>query len=90
MPSTGPTTAPGLPPASTIEDFGPTAPPDLGPKDAVDRREAFLGAPADQQTVSLKRLSSPAGPYVVQAGTTIPAALVTGLRSDFRDRSSPR
>ena len=51
--------------------------------DAVDPRQSFLDGPADQHTVSLDRLSGPAGPYVIQAGTTIPAALVTGLRSDL-------
>jgi type IV secretory pathway VirB10-like protein len=44
---------------------------------------AFLSAPADRQTVSTERVQAPASPYVVQAGTVIPAALITGLRSDL-------
>ncbi|MGH1558204.1 hypothetical protein ACRAWD_11210 [Caulobacter segnis] len=30
----------------------------------------------------MERLQAPASPYVLQAGAVIPAALVTGLRSD--------
>ncbi|MEJ0066185.1 MAG: TrbI/VirB10 family protein [Caulobacteraceae bacterium] len=44
---------------------------------------AFLQGPADRQTVSAERVQAPASPYVVQAGTVIPAALITGLRSDL-------
>lgn len=38
--------------------------------------------PHDPRTTSLERLQAPASPYVLQAGAVIPAALVTGLRSD--------
>ncbi len=48
-----------------------------------DRKSAFLSASADQRTTSAERLQSPASPYVVQAGSVIPAALVTGIRSDL-------
>ncbi|WP_159731557.1 TrbI/VirB10 family protein [Methylosinus sp. Ce-a6] len=48
-----------------------------------DRKTAFLTAATDRRTVSLDRLAKPASPYVVQAGTVIPAALITGLRSDL-------
>jgi type IV secretion system protein VirB10 len=44
---------------------------------------AFLNAPVDRRTTSSERLQAPASPYVVQAGTVIPAALITGLRSDL-------
>ncbi|MFX8727588.1 hypothetical protein ABTM60_20115, partial [Acinetobacter baumannii] len=44
-----------------------------------DRKTAFLNAPVDRRTVSEDRLASPPSPYVVQAGTVIPAALITGL-----------
>jgi len=37
---------------------------------------------ADPRTTSPERLQSPASPYVLQAGAIIPAALITGLRSD--------
>jgi type IV secretion system protein TrbI len=48
-----------------------------------DRKTAFLTASTDKRTVSPDRLTKPASPYVVQAGTVIPAALITGLRSDL-------
>lgn len=48
-----------------------------------DRKTAFLSAPVDRRTVSDDRLSNPPSPYVVQAGTVIPAALITGIRSDL-------
>lgn len=51
--------------------------------DAIDQRQAFLKAPVDRRTTSGERLAEPASPYVVQAGSVISAALVTGLRSDL-------
>jgi len=42
---------------------------------------AALAGP-DPRTTSLERLQDPASPYLLQAGAVIPAALVTGLRSD--------
>lgn len=37
---------------------------------------------ADPRLTSLERLQAPASPYILQVGAVIPAALVTGLRSD--------
>ena len=48
-----------------------------------DRKLAFMNAPVDRRTTSPDRLARPASPYVLQAGTAIPAALITGLRSDL-------
>jgi type IV secretion system protein VirB10 len=48
-----------------------------------DRKLAFLNAPVDRRTTSPDRLARPASPYVLQAGAVIPAALITGLRSDL-------
>lgn len=42
-----------------------------------------LDGPVDQRTTSPDRLTPPASPYVVQAGAVIPAALITGIRSDL-------
>ncbi|WP_449043469.1 TrbI/VirB10 family protein [Paracoccus versutus] len=50
---------------------------------AQDRHAAFLGAAADRITVSPDRVEPPASPYVLQAGSVIPAALITGIRSDL-------
>ena len=65
---------------------GPTpAPPvDAGAaQNMQDRKAAFLNASTDRSTVSDDRLQAKASPYVVQAGTVIPAALITGIRSDL-------
>ncbi|MBO6756401.1 MAG: TrbI/VirB10 family protein [Roseibium sp.] len=51
--------------------------------DAIERRQAFLDQPVDRRITSGERLADPASPYVLQAGSVIPAALVTGLRSDL-------
>ena len=50
---------------------------------ATDRQRAFVDAPVDWRTVSTDRLTAPASPYVLHAGSVIPAALVTGIRSDL-------
>lgn len=43
---------------------------------------AFLNAPVDRRTVALDRVIPPASPFVLQAGSVIPAALTTGIRAD--------
>lgn len=48
-----------------------------------DRKLAFVNGPVDRRTVSQDRVANPASPYVVQAGTVIPAALLTGIHSDL-------
>lgn len=48
-----------------------------------DRKLAFVNAPVDRRTTSPDRLAKPASPFVVQAGTIIPGALITGIRSDL-------
>jgi len=44
---------------------------------------AFLNAPVDRRTVALDRVIPPASPFVLQAGSVIPAALTTGIRADL-------
>jgi len=62
----------------------PTPPVDAGAaQNMQDRKTAFLDAAIDRRTVSDDRLQAKASPYVVQAGTVIPAALITGIRSDL-------
>lgn len=70
-----PGTAPGL------ADFGLAGLPGQAP--AQDRQTAFLTGPADRQVVALDRVMAPASPYILQAGAVIPAALITGIRSDL-------
>src|SRR5260370_16819816 len=48
-----------------------------------DRKLAFLNGPIDKRTVSSERLEGPASKYIVQAGSVIPAALLTGIRPDL-------
>lgn len=48
-----------------------------------DRKLAFVNASVDRRTTSPDRLAKPASPFVVQAGTVIPGALITGIRSDL-------
>lgn len=46
-------------------------------------KRAFLAQASNQRTVSVERLTPPASPNIVQAGSIIPAALITGVRSDL-------
>lgn len=51
----------------------------------VDRQTsapAFLDRTAEQRTISLQRLEAPSSANLLQAGSIIPAALITGIRSD--------
>ncbi|MBN9070098.1 MAG: TrbI/VirB10 family protein, partial [Rhizobiales bacterium] len=48
-----------------------------------NRHTAFLNGPVDRQTVATDRVAPPASPYILQAGAVIPAALITGIRSDL-------
>ncbi len=50
---------------------------------AQDRQLAFINAPVDRRTMASDRITAPPSPYVVQAGAIIPAALITGIRSDL-------
>jgi type IV secretion system protein TrbI len=86
-----PTTPIALP-ATTAADQVPATqtgrvePPPFDPDSILnmqDRKLAFLTAGVDLKTVSPDRLTKPASRYVVQAGAVIPAALITGIRSDL-------
>ncbi|WP_421928644.1 TrbI/VirB10 family protein [Neoaquamicrobium sediminum] len=64
----------------------PADPPPLDPGSAQnmqDRKLAFVNAETNRRTVSTDRVQDKASPYVVQAGAVIPAALITGIRSDL-------
>lgn len=59
-------------------------PPDAGAAgDTQDHKVGFVNAGPDRRTVSPDRLAAKASPYVLQAGSVIPAALITGIRSDL-------
>jgi type IV secretion system protein TrbI len=48
-----------------------------------ERKLAFVNASIDTRTTSPDRVAAPASSYIVQAGNIIPAALITGIRSDL-------
>jgi type IV secretion system protein VirB10 len=48
-----------------------------------DRKVAFVNGAVDRKTVSPDHLENPVSRYVVQAGSVIAAALITGMRSDL-------
>lgn len=48
-----------------------------------DHKLAFLNQPSDRRAQSPERLQDVPDPHVLLAGTIIPAALITGLRSDI-------
>ncbi|MFC5393991.1 TrbI/VirB10 family protein [Bosea vestrisii] len=54
-----------------------------GQQTAQDKQLSFLNAPVDRRTTSSDRVMAPASPFVLQAGAVIPAALITGIRSDL-------
>jgi len=83
--------AAAAPAASPVDQktITPTGQADLPPLDPEsllnmqDRKSAFLNGAVDRKTVSPDRLENPVSRYVVQAGAVIPAALITGIRSDL-------
>ncbi|NKL53441.1 TrbI/VirB10 family protein [Rhizobium leguminosarum] len=84
-------TQPGTTPATPGSSTTPSLPGlDLaglagqpGQQSTQDRQLAFLNAPVDRRTTSSDRVMVPASPFVLQAGAVIPAALITGIRSDL-------
>lgn len=75
----------GIQPAMQLPELASAEPP-VDPdsvQNMQDRKMAFVDAEADRRTVSPDRLAKPASPYLVQAGAVIPAALITGIRSDL-------
>src|SRR5712675_2424445 len=80
------TTAPVAPPhVASQESATKTAPSsdETFTQNGQDSKLLFVNAPVDRRTTAPDRLSRPASPFVLQAGTIIPAALITGIRSDL-------
>jgi len=76
----------GAPATPTPPATGALFPSTLGSptaSDPVSNREEFLTRPGNTDTVIAQRMTPPPSPYILQAGTVIPAALITGLRSDL-------
>ena len=76
--SNGEPSSPGSPLSAEIAPIDPSTIQNM-----QDRKLAFVNAPADRRTVNPDRLEQPASRYVLQAGAVIPAALITGIRSDL-------
>jgi type IV secretion system protein VirB10 len=74
----------GTAPSTTLAIPAETPAIDTGSaQNMQDRKLAFVNGAVDRRTVSSDRLAKPASAYIVQAGTVIPAALITGIRSDL-------
>jgi type IV secretion system protein TrbI len=74
--------------ASTIAPNQPSqsaqsVPNDTFTQNGQDRKLAFVNASTDRTTTSPDRVTAPASSYVVQAGSIISAALISGIRSDL-------
>lgn len=69
----------GVPPAAEA----PAATPAAGPQSDAARKQGFLERASDRRTVSGERLTGLASPSILQAGSVIPAALITGIHSDL-------
>ena len=71
--------------ASTIasNQASQPAPNDTFTQNGQDRKLAFVNASPDRSTTSPDRVSPAVSPYVLQAGSIIPASLITGIRSDL-------
>lgn len=83
-PAGGPAASPSLQIPAVANPAGPSAVsanPGAGTDQATKRN--FLRASEGGQTESSYRVAQPSSPYVVQAGSIIPAALITGIRSDL-------
>ncbi|MFQ6163429.1 TrbI/VirB10 family protein [Sinorhizobium meliloti] len=71
-------------PNAVLQQPEATPPLDAGSaQNMQDRKLAFVNAEADRQTVSPDRVQEKASPYILQAGSVIAAALITGIKSDL-------
>ncbi len=73
----------GSTPSDTRVQLGQEVPSPSSSTDPQERKAAFVAGGARPATVNSGRLTAPAGRYVVTAGSTIAAALITGLSSDL-------
>src|SRR3546814_6627032 len=53
------------------------------PAPAPTGKRGFMAVAANRSTASDERIPPPVSPYIVQAGSVIPAALITGIQSDL-------
>jgi type IV secretory pathway VirB10-like protein len=69
-------------PAETTANAAPSS-DEAFTQNGQDRKLAFVNASVDRRTTSPDRVTKPTSPFVVQAGSIISAALITGIRSDL-------
>ena len=81
-PTTAPVTSPHAASEGTTTNGAPSS-DETFTQNGQDRKLLFVNAPVDRRTTAPDRLSRPGSPFVIQAGTIIPAALITGIRSDL-------
>ncbi|MDV3458243.1 TrbI/VirB10 family protein [Sphingomonas sp. HF-S4] len=86
--SAAPQTPPGSPAALPAQGTGSAAAPSQvverqGPASGQPAKRDFVTARNEHPAESSHRLVPAASPYIVQAGSVIPAALITGIRSDL-------
>ncbi|MFC3101412.1 TrbI/VirB10 family protein [Altererythrobacter lauratis] len=74
---------PSLPALPDLTAQAPADPGEVAPQGDQAAKRAFMAQASNQRTVSVERLASPASPNIVQAGSIVPAALITGIRSDL-------
>jgi len=71
-----------LPDPATADRTGETQGSGSARTDQADKR-AFMDATVKRASVSDNRVEAPTSPYIIQAGSVIAAALITGIRSDL-------
>ena len=75
--------APSAVPALAAPGAPASTPVEPAPQRDQAGKRAFMAQASNQRTVSVERLMAPASANIVQAGSIIPAALITGIRSDL-------
>ena len=86
--SAGAAAMPSVPNLATAAPDAAAPQPPAQPNDAAAQsdqagKRAFMAQASNARTVSVERLTAPASPNIVQAGSVVPAALITGIRSDL-------
>lgn len=75
-------TAPPVPGSTLPLGTWPVPAPDNEPRSDAEKKVAYLDRTMDTQSTSDARLVDPISPYTLLTGSVVPAALITGLRSD--------
>ncbi len=75
--------APLASPDQNLQGSFPTFPESASQQNRTQRQGAFLDREVDRRTTAVNQVQMIASPYVIQAGSVIEAALLTGLRSDL-------